>query len=329
LIRTPGPVHPFRVGGLTTPFTIFQSPAHLQPGVNRPILWLSPLVRWRANMKRTLLKILTYPLPLRVELMRRVFGRLPLFSYQERLVIGSIDRPYYGYCIFQAAKLARSLGYPRISVIEFGCGGGNGLLNAEMHISEVIKIFGVDIELYGFDMGSGMPHPQDYRDMPHYFKGGIFEMDRPSMERKLKRAKLVIGNVKDTVVTFFEKYNPAPIGCALWDLDYYSSTRDALTLFDADPSQVLPRVLMYFDDIIGNDVWLCNEFTGERLAIEEFNSKHKFRKISREHSVEMRYAHQSYWPKQVYILHDFEHPRYNEFVAADELRQHQNYIRLR
>ena len=50
-------------------------------------------------MKRTLLKILTYPLPLRVALMRRVFGRLPLFSYQERLVIGSIDRPYYGYCI--------------------------------------------------------------------------------------------------------------------------------------------------------------------------------------------------------------------------------------
>jgi hypothetical protein len=280
-------------------------------------------------MNRKLLKFLTYPLPLRVALMRNVCRTLPLFSYQERLFIGSIDRPHYGYCIFQAAKLARSLGYPRISVIEFGCGGGNGLLNAEMHIGEVIKIFGGDIELYGFDMGSGLPDPQDYRDMPHYFKSGVFDMDRSSLERKLKRAKLVIGNVKDTAATFFATYNPAPIGCAFWDLDFYSSTRDALTLFVADASHFLPRVLMYFDDTIGDDVWLCNEFTGERLAIEEFNSKHKSRKISRENSVEVHYAHQPYWPKQVYVYHDFEHPKYNEFVAPDELSGHQNYIRLR
>ena len=55
--------------------------------------------------------------------------------------------------------MASLLGYPKISVIEFGCGGGNGLLNAEMHINEVMKIFAVDIELYGFDSGSGsLPH---------------------------------------------------------------------------------------------------------------------------------------------------------------------------
>jgi hypothetical protein len=69
----------------------------------------------------------------------------------------------------EAAILASLLGYPKISVIEFGCGGGNGLLNAEMHINEVMKIFAVDIELYGFDCGSGLPSPRDYRDMPHYF----------------------------------------------------------------------------------------------------------------------------------------------------------------
>jgi hypothetical protein len=262
-------------------------------------------------------------------LMRAVFRRLPLLPYRERLFIGAIDRPEYGYCIFQAAKLARSLGYPRISVIEFGCGGGHGLLNAETHIGEVIKIFGVDIELYGFDLGSGLPHPQDYRDMPHYFKGGAFEMDRPVLERKLKRAKLVIGNVKDTVATFFDTYNPAPVCCALWDLDFYSSTRDALTLFEADASHFLPRVFMYFDDTIGDEVWLCNEFTGERLAIDEFNRKHKSRKIARDNSVELLYAHHRWWPKQVYVYHDFEHPKYNQFVAPDELGAHQNHIRLR
>src|SRR5438309_99584 len=82
-----------------------------------------------------------------------------------------------GCCIFQAAKLAWLLKYPRISVIEFGCGGGNGLLNAEMHITEVMKIFPVDIELYGFDMGSGLPQPRDYRDMPYYFQSGLYKMD--------------------------------------------------------------------------------------------------------------------------------------------------------
>jgi hypothetical protein len=115
--------------------------------------------------------------------------------------------------IFQAAKLATSLEYPRISVIEFGCGGCNGLINAEMHIDEVTKIFLVDIELYGFDRGAGMPCPQDYRDMPHYSREGIFEMDAPALQRRLKRAKLVIGNVKETCVTFFKQYDPAPIGC--------------------------------------------------------------------------------------------------------------------
>ena len=32
------------------------------------------------------------------------------------------------------------LNYPRVSAIEFGCGGGEGLLNAEMHIEQLEKI---------------------------------------------------------------------------------------------------------------------------------------------------------------------------------------------
>src|SRR5262249_20901299 len=154
-----------------------------------------------------LLKILAYPLPLRLVLARKLLSRFPFLSYEDRLSIGATDRPHYGYCISQAAKLARSLQYPKISVIEFGCGGGNGLLNAEMHISEVIKCFGVDIELYGFDLGSGLPAPCDYRDMPYYFKTGLYLMNRKKLETKLKRAKLVIGNVKNTCATFFREYD--------------------------------------------------------------------------------------------------------------------------
>jgi hypothetical protein len=75
-------------------------------------------------MKDTLLKILMSPQPLRAALTRRLIKEFSLFSYAYRLSIGAVDRPNYGYCIFQAARLARLLHYPRISVIEFGCGGG-------------------------------------------------------------------------------------------------------------------------------------------------------------------------------------------------------------
>jgi hypothetical protein len=273
-----------------------------------------------------LLKALTHRTPVRSVLAKRFIRRFSLFSYEKRLSIEAVDRPHYGYCIFQAAKLASLLNYPRISVVEFGCGGGKGLLNAEMHIKEVMNLFSVDIELYGFDSGSGLPPPLDYRDMPHYFRAGLYEMDRGALERQLKHAKLVIGDVRDTSRTFLQEYKPAPIGCVFYDLDYYSSTRDALTLFDSEPSYFLPRVFMYFDDIVGDDTWLCNEFTGERLAIGEFNQTHQSKKISKNYYVANVYPH-SWWSNLIYICHDFEHSRYNDFVADKEQVGHQNAIK--
>jgi hypothetical protein len=280
-----------------------------------------------AHIKDVLVKLLSYPLPLRLTLARRIINRLSLLSYQDRLAIGAIDRPHYGYCIFQAAKLARSLHYPKISIIEFGCGGGNGLLNAEMHIAEVMKVFPVDIELYGFDLGSGLPQPCDYRDMPHYFKAGLYPMERMSLERKLKRARLVIGDVKDNCTRFFRQYNPAPVGCMFHDLDFYSSTIDALSLFDAHTSYFLPRVFMYFDDIVGDDTWLCNDYTGERLSITEFNQNHRTKKICENYYIRAKYWYE-FWSHQIYIYHDFEHPLYHKFIADNEQKKHQNFIKI-
>src|SRR5215831_13473002 len=87
------------------------------------------------------LRALTHRTPLRSVLARRFIKQFSLCSYEKRLSIEAVDRPNYGYCIFQAAELAHLLNYPRISVIEFGCGGGNGLLDAEMHIGEVMMLF--------------------------------------------------------------------------------------------------------------------------------------------------------------------------------------------
>jgi hypothetical protein len=284
--------------------------------------------QWMARTKDLMLKFLSTRRPLISVLAREVVKSLSLLSYEDRVFLGAVDRPHYGYCVFQAAKLAMLLNYPRVSVIEFGCGGGNGLISLEMHILEVMKIFPVDIDLYGFDGGSGLPNPKDYRDAPHYFKGGLYRMDRASLEEKLKRAKLVIGNVKDTCTTFFEKYNPAPIACVFHDLDYYSSTVDALGLFNADSSYFLPRVFMYFDDIFGDDLWLCNDYTGERLAIAEFNQTHRLKKICPQYSLPLQYP-DTWWPPHVCVYHDFEHPRYNDFIAEEKQAMHSHEIKLK
>ena len=54
-------------------------------------------------------------------------------SYEQRIRIGATDYPYYGYCVYNAAILARKLGYKRISVLEFGVAKGDGLKNLEWH----------------------------------------------------------------------------------------------------------------------------------------------------------------------------------------------------
>ncbi len=279
-------------------------------------------------MKSAVLKLASYPWSMRVSLAREVIRRFSLFSYQDRLAVCAVERPHYGHCIFQAAKLASRLNYRKMSVIEFGCGGGNGLLNAEMHIAEIMKIFPVEIELYGFDTGVGLPPAKDYRDYPHYFEPGQYYMNPAGLEQKLKKGKLVLGDVNDTCKTFFRDFDAAPVGCIFHDLDYYSSTRDAFTLFEASSIHFLPRVFMYFDDIIGNNTWLASEFAGEMLAIEEFNKTHSSRKIAQSRSVPMEYPDQ-WWRNQIFIYHDIEHLKYNVFVAADEQVRHENNIKLR
>jgi hypothetical protein len=280
------------------------------------------------QMSGILLRWLNHRTPVRVSLARKAIQAFSLFSYQDRLRICAIDRPNYGHCLFEATKLAARLNYPRISAIEFGCGGGNGLLSAEMHISELEKLFPVKIELYGFDSGKGLPTAKDYRDFPYYFNSGQFRMEADQLRSKLKRAKVVIGDVRDTSQTFFDEYHPAPIGCIFNDLDYYSSTMDSFNIFKGDKRYLLPRIFMYFDDIIGDNTWLTSEFAGETLAIQEFNLANSTKKIAANRAMPAIYPDQ-WWVHQIYIYHDFEHPRYNDFVAGEEQLSHEHNIRLR
>jgi hypothetical protein len=235
-------------------------------------------------------------------------------DYPKLIKMGALDRPHYGYIVYQAADLARRLGMPSISVLEFGVAGGRGLVNLEKHARAVKALTGVEVEVYGFDTGMGLPPPEDYRDLPYIWQESNFKMDRPELERRLDKAKLVIGLVDETIKTFTATHNPAPIGAISFDLDYYSSTRDALKILLTEPKWRLPRIFTYFDDIYSSDLGHVTARTGVPLAVSEFNAAHPDHDVSPLTHLEFRYAPSKAWHRQIYSCSDFSHPRYTQDV---------------
>lgn len=220
-----------------------------------------------------------------------IFGRFQAFFLQF-IRENKHLRPHYAKAIGAAGELAIRKGYNRISVIEFGVASGSGLRLAEIYAEEVSHLTGVSIDVYGFDSGVGLkPSKRDYRDVTQAFFEGAFETDIPRLEALLKRARLVVGDICNTVKDFLCD-DIAPIGAMLIDVDLYHPTVAILDMLLEDDKYFLPEVFMYFDDIANN--W---EFQGESLGIKEFNEKSKKAKISPELTL---CSHQWYRPPTIY-----------------------------
>lgn len=245
---------------------------------------------------------------------KRLYRSLHGNNYPRLIRRGAVERPNYAYIVYQAAVLARRLDKKRISVLEFGVAGGRGLINLEMHAAKVEQLTGVAIDVYGFDTGEGLPPPVDYRDLPYVWQEAHFRMDREILEKQLTRSKLVIGLVADTVQTFAEKFDPAPIGAISFDLDYYSSTVEAFKVFDLPTKHWLPRAFVYFDDILGSDLGHVGEGVGVPLALAEFNAASNTRKLMTLPFLEYSYAPSKRWHRQIYSYCDFDHPDFNTYI---------------
>src|ERR1035438_5588910 len=186
-------------------------------------------------------------------LIRAFLKRFPLGSFEFRMAFDAFERPWYAYGIYEAARLARRLQLNGITVIEFGVAGGNGLVAMENLAAEIRKALQVEINVVGFDSGEGLPTHGDYRDLPYVWKRGLYKMDVDTVRKRLPTARLVLGDVTRTVPEFLAAGFFPPIGFIAFDLDYYTSTRSALQIFDGDDAKYLPRVLTYFDDIMSGD----------------------------------------------------------------------------
>lgn len=252
--------------------------------------------------------------PLRV-IIRAIFRKVNFgASLTLRYRLGVLERQHYAYLIYEAASLAKKLGKPKISIIEFGVAGGRGLIFLERYAEWAESVLGVEIEVYGFDTGSGLPEPYDYRDLPYHWQSGFYSLNKSSLLPKLRRSKLILGNVEDTVAKFTRDYNPAPVGAVIHDMDFYSSTSNALKFFEESSKFLMPRVFCYFDDTIGSSIELYSEFTGQRLAIQEFNNQDILRKIGTPFYLRVQQS-RGLWVNQIWVLHVFDHPEYCHFIS--------------
>lgn len=224
---------------------------------------------------------------------------------------GVRTRPQYLWPLLHAAHVARALNLPKIAALEFGVAGGNGLVALERAAATATRLSGTEVEIFGFDTGSGMPIPADHRDAPWLVEPSYFPMDEAALRARLHGSQLVLGPVAETVPEWSSSGHP-PIGFIAFDLDYYSSTMNAFQVLDGDPERLLPRVPCYFDDLFGYG-W--TEYMGVHAAIDEFNASHDRRKIGKIHGLRFELPSDEFqlpWHEKLYLTHVFDHPRYAE-----------------
>jgi hypothetical protein len=241
----------------------------------------------------------------------------PPFSYDdanvffERLMRKTrTARPQYAWGAVHGANLAMALGYSRISFIEFGVAGGNGLVALESMAQELEGAFGITIDVHGFDAEVGLPESKDYRDTPNLWRGGFYPMDKEKLQQRLKRARIHLGMVEESVDEFVRS-KPAPVAFVVFDLCFYSSTMKAFRIFDADEAMLLPRVHCFFRNIFGRSF---GDHNGERLAMADFNTSHATRKISKIYGLQY-YLRQEIlrWVEHYYMAHVLDHRLYGEY----------------
>lgn len=229
-------------------------------------------------------------------------------GFRARVAFDLVERRRYAMPLLQAADYARALGLPRIYVLEFGVAAGAGLVNLAWLGQRVTEETGVEISIIGFDTGTGMPPPVDYRDYPEEFVAGDFPLPDPgALERILPAGvRVVYGPVVETARDFVRTLD-APIGFAVMDLAYYSSTVQALSVLEGPPDCYLPMTLVYLGAVrIDN----ANPAVGELCAVREFNQRHALRQIHPFTSLrDKRIFRRAAWLDQIYTLHVLDHPR--------------------
>jgi len=287
--------------------------------VARDALLRSQLAR-RDIWRRAAVERFTEPLHLNaISAAVALFGGLRAKTAFDLLV-----RRQHAYGLLKAADEARARGLREVTAVELGVASGTGLLNICELGARIEKETGVVLRVAGFDTGEGMPPPADYRDHPELYKEGWFPMDREALEAKLPaNAELHFGPIDATMPAFVEGLGPqAPLGFASLDVDFYSSSKDALRLFDGRPDAYLPFVTVYVDDLA---LSTHTRYAGELLAIREFNQEHELRKLDWDWNLaNTRVFKRAEWLTHMFKLHVLDHPERSDLSRSAEIASFEN-----
>jgi len=133
-------------------------------------------------------------------------------------------------------------------------------------------------------------------------------MDVQALESRLPPyARLVIGDIAETIPSFLADKTLSPLGYIAMDVDYYWSAVEALGILDGPSELYLPIVNLYLDDCQSD---YHNPSCGEMLACGEFNDAREFRKIHPFTSLrEKRLFKNASWIPKVYAIHVLDHPQ--------------------
>ena len=183
------------------------------------------------------------------------------------------------------------------------------------------KYYKIDYQIFGFDTGEGLPNPIDYRDHPEKYRAGDYPPEKLTAKLLPPKTSIIYGNIKETLKDFKNEINEkAKIAFVSIDVDYYSSTKDCLSLFLGNSNQFLPSTVLYLDDVFNTD---HNPYMGELLAINEFNSENKNRKICKMTQLRnWRIFKNALFIDQMYFLHVLD----SEYRNPDNWKGHKTEI---
>ena len=260
--------------------------------------------------KRLLYERLSEPLHLNfLSIIALAFGNL-----RHKIDFDLIIRQHHAYAVLDAADQARQLGHERVSIFEFGVAAGAGLLNLQSIARRVTAFTGVGFDIYGFDTGVGMPPPASFKDHPELYQTGDFPMDFSRLAPRLEEStKLMLGPIGHSINSCLEAdFSRAPIGFISIDVDYYTSTVDALRLLKHSASNFLPRVVIYLDDV---ELPTHNSYCGEQAAVREFTSENSHRPIEKHPFLRgFRLFKNARWIDHIYQCHILDHPVRNDLL---------------
>src|SRR2546427_1003344 len=112
--------------------------------------------------QRIIYERLTEPLHLNIaSVFVKLFG-----SFSAKAAFDVTERRSYAYGILETARIAKRRGLKRITVAEFGVASGAGLLAMCRLAKQATALTGVQFNIVGFDSGTGLPPPANYRDHP-------------------------------------------------------------------------------------------------------------------------------------------------------------------